>query len=67
MNDLVKSQNELLREQVIQQELSARSWKAFYDKMHYTIECSKIEEEYQRVQELNLAKLKQQEENVGQE
>jgi hypothetical protein len=67
MNDLVKSQNELLREQVIQQELSARSWKAFYEKMHYTIECNKIEEEYQRVQELNLAKLKQQEENVGQE
>lgn len=37
---------EQMRESVLEQELAARSWKAFYEKMHYTLECEKIKEEY---------------------
>lgn len=40
------TQTELLRAQVQEQELSARSWKAYYEKMYYTIESEKIENEY---------------------
>ena len=46
---------EQMRQQVIEQELSARSWKAYYEKMYYSMESEKLEpayEEYrQRVNE----------------
>ena len=63
-----------MKADVLEQELSARSWKAYYDKMYYTIECSKIESEYQEVAAANVAKFKAQQEkmqellaNMGQE
>lgn len=41
-----KEEVEAMRETVIEQELSARSWKAFWEKMYYTVECEKIQTEY---------------------
>lgn len=46
---MAAAQNEQLRAQVQEQELSARSWKAYYEKMYYTIESQKIEDEYNEV------------------
>lgn len=42
---------EEMRKTVIEQELSARSWKAFWEKMYYSLECEKIEPEYKAYQE----------------
>ena len=36
-----------MRKLVISQELSARSWKATYEKMYYSLECEKIEPLYE--------------------
>ena len=56
------AQIESMREEVMQQELSARSWKAYFDKMFYTIEAEKLEDEYQAVQAKLAEKLKAQQE-----
>lgn len=45
------AQMEAMRQSVIEQELVARSWKAHWEKMYYTIESEKIEEEYKQSQE----------------
>lgn len=52
------------RAEVMKQELSARSWKAHYEKMYYTIESGKIEEEYERVVKENMEKLKEHQEKM---
>jgi len=39
-------QMEEMRAQVVEQELSARSWKAYYEKMYYSMEAEKLEPEY---------------------
>lgn len=35
-----------MRAQVVEQELSARSWKAYYEKMYFSMEAEKLEPEY---------------------
>jgi hypothetical protein len=44
--DLDTPQMKAMRQLVVEQELSARSWKAYYEKMYYTIESEKIEPAY---------------------
>jgi hypothetical protein len=51
IKDLDSPQMELMRATVIEQELSARSWKAYYEKMYYSIEAEKLEEPYREYQE----------------
>lgn len=40
-----------MRQQVVEQELSARSWKAYYEKMYYSLEAEKLEVPYKEYQE----------------
>lgn len=40
-----------MRQTVAEQELSARSWKAFYKKMYYSLESEKLEKPYAEYQE----------------
>lgn len=40
------AQMEQMRAQVVEQELSARSWKAYYEKMYFSIEAEKLEPAY---------------------
>ncbi len=40
-----------MRAQVVEQELSARSWKAYWEKMHYSMEAEKLEPEYKLYKE----------------
>lgn len=42
---------EEMRKTVVEQELSARSWKAFYEKMYYSLEAEKLEPLYREYQE----------------
>lgn len=42
----VDEPQEQMRQTVIEQELSARSWKAYYEKMYYSMEAEKIEPAY---------------------
>jgi hypothetical protein len=51
ITDLDSPQMAAMRQTVIEQELSARSWKAFYEKMYYSIECEKLEPLYKEYQE----------------
>ena len=44
-------QMEEMRRTVVEQELSARSWKAYYEKMYYSLESEKLEAEYKEYQE----------------
>ena len=46
-----EEQLEIMRLTVVEQELSARSWKAYYDKMYYSMECEKLEPDYKAHQE----------------
>lgn len=46
VKDLDTPQMEMMRATVVEQELSARSWKAYYEKMYYSIEAEKLEPEY---------------------
>lgn len=49
--NLDTAQMEVMRQTVIEQELSARSWKAFYEKMYYSLEAEKLEAPYKELQE----------------
>ncbi len=51
------AQMEQMRAQILEQELSARSWKAYYEKMYYSIESEKLEPEYAEVLKRREAKL----------
>lgn len=42
---------EEMRAKVVEQELSARSWKAYYEKMYYSMEAEKIEPAYREYQQ----------------
>lgn len=48
-----------MRQQVVEQELSARSWKAWYEKMYYSMECEKIQPSYLEYQERTRIKLEE--------
>lgn len=45
------AQMEEMRKAVVEQELSARSWKAWYEKMYYSMESEKLEPLYKEYQE----------------
>ena len=50
---------EQMRQTVQEQELSARSWKAYYEKMYFSLEAEKLEPEYKAYQERVQERLKQ--------
>lgn len=47
-----------MRRVVAEQELTARSWKAYYEKMYYSLEGEKLETEYKEFQKRTEEKLK---------
>lgn len=49
-NKLLRAQNERMKLEIESQEISARSWKAWYDKMFYSLECERLEPQYQEYQ-----------------
>ena len=49
--NLDTAQMEAMRQTVIEQELSARSWKAYYEKMYFSLEAEKLEAPYKELQE----------------
>lgn len=55
-------QMEEMRAQVVEQELSARSWKAYYEKMYYSLEAEKLEPEYAKYKERLNERLKKEKE-----
>lgn len=55
-------QMEEMRTQVVEQELSARSWKAYYEKMYFSLEAEKLEPEYALYKERLAARLKKEKE-----
>jgi len=48
---MLDDSREMMKAQVIEQELSARSWKAYYEKMYYSLEAEKLEAPYKELQE----------------
>lgn len=48
---MLDDSREMMKLQVIEQELSARSWKAYYEKMYYSLEAEKLEAPYKELQE----------------
>ena len=48
---MLDDSREMMEAQVIEQELSARSWKAYYEKMYYSLEAEKLEAPYKELQE----------------
>lgn len=66
-NKLMRAQNERMRLQIEEQELSARSWKAWHDKMFYSIECERLEpmyKEYQKRTEERIAEERKKQEEA---
>jgi len=59
-------QMEAMRQTVIEQELSARSWKAYYEKMYYSLEAEKLEPLYKEYQERAAERLKKEKEAMEQ-
>ena len=59
-------QMEAMRQTVIEQELSARSWKAYYEKMYYSLEAEKLEPLYKEYQERVVERLKKEKEAMEQ-
>jgi broad-specificity NMP kinase len=53
---MLDDSREMMKLQVIEQELSARSWKAYYEKMYYSLEAEKLEVPYKELQERMKAK-----------
>lgn len=49
--DLDNPQMAAMRATVVEQELSARSWKAYYEKMYFALESEKLEPLYKEYQE----------------
>lgn len=58
-NKLMRAKNEQTKLQIEEQELSARSWKAWYEKMHYSLECERIEPIYKEYQERAKARIEE--------
>ena len=59
-------QMEAMRQTVIEQELSARSWKAYYEKMYYSLEAEKLKPLYEEYQERAAERLKKEREAMEQ-
>lgn len=59
INDIDSPQMAAMRTTVIEQELSARSWKAFYEKMYYALESEKLEPLYKEYQERAKARIEE--------
>lgn len=59
-------QMEVMRQTVIEQELSARSWKAYYEKMYYSLEAEKLKPLYEEYQERAAEILKKEKEAMEQ-
>lgn len=51
INDMDTPAMAEMRAKVIEQELSARSWKAYYEKMYYSLEAEKLEPLYKEYKE----------------
>jgi hypothetical protein len=62
INDIDTPEMAQMRATVIEQELSARSWKAYHDKMFYALEAEKLEPLYKEYQERAKAKLEKERE-----
>lgn len=59
INNIDTKAMEEMRQQVVEQELSARSWKAWYEKMYYSMECEKLQPSYQEYQERTKKKIEE--------
>lgn len=57
VTDLDTPQMKAMRATVVEQELSARSWKAYYEKMHFALESEKLEPLYKEYQERQKVKM----------
>lgn len=66
-NKLMRAQNEKMRLDIENQELSARSWKAWYDKMYYSIECETLEPLYKEYQERAKARIEEERKKYDEE
>lgn len=49
--DIDSPQMKQMRATVVEQELSARSWKAYWEKMYYSMEAEKLEPLYREYQD----------------
>ena len=54
-----------MRQAVVEQELSARSWKAHYEKMYYSLESEKLEVPYKEYQERMRARMAEEKERMN--
>jgi len=59
INDVDNPQMAAMRATVIEQELSARSWKAYYEKMYFALEAEKLEPLYKEYQERARVKIEE--------
>lgn len=59
ISDIDTPQMAQMRTTVIEQELSARSWKAYYEKMYYALESEKLEPLYKEYQERAKARIEE--------
>ncbi len=66
-NKLMRAQNEKMKLDIENQELSARSWKAWHDKMFYSIACEKLEPEYKEYEIRARERIKQEREKYDAE
>lgn len=57
IKDLDTPQMAAMRATVVEQELSARSWKAYYEKMYFALEAEKLEPLYKEYQQRAQAKI----------
>lgn len=62
INNVDTKDMEQMRTKVVEQELSARSWKAYYEKMYYSLEAEKLEKPYKELQERMNERIKKEKE-----
>lgn len=56
-NKLKQAENNRTKLLVEEQEISARSWKAYWEKMYYSMECEKLQPSYEEYQGRAKAKM----------
>lgn len=54
-----------MRQAVVEQELSARSWKAHYEKMYFSLESEKLEIPYKEYQERMRVRMAEEKERMN--
>lgn len=59
-NKLMEAQMKRTELTIKDQELSARSWKAWYEKMYFSLECEKLEPVYKEYEERAKARMEKQ-------